>query len=73
MPIARSFGKMAIPLRLGEDLAAADIQMSFVGELAAASANISEYPNIDRWVRRYQDRTAYKAAIEKGGYYKFQR
>ena len=61
------------PYLLGDDLTAADIQMSFVGELAAASANISEYPNIDRWVRRFQDRTAYKAAIERGGYYKFQR
>jgi len=61
------------PYLLGDDLTAADIQMSFVGELAAASANISEYPYIDRWVRRFQDRPAYKAAIERGGYYKFQR
>jgi len=58
---------------LGDDLTAADIQMSFVGELAAASATIGQYPNIDRWVRRFQDRKAYKAAIERGGYYKFQR
>jgi glutathione S-transferase len=58
---------------MGDDLTAADIQMSFVGELAAASANISEYPNIDRWVRRFQQREAYKAAVERGGHYKFQR
>lgn len=58
---------------LGDDLTAADIQMSFVGELAAASPTIGQYLNIDRWVRRFQDRTAYKAAIERGGYYKFQR
>ena len=32
------------PYLLGDDLTAADIQMSFVGELAAASANIGEYP-----------------------------
>lgn len=60
------------PYLLGDDLTAADIQMSFVGELAVASANTSEYPNIARWVRRFQDRAAYKAAIKRGGYYKFQ-
>jgi glutathione S-transferase len=58
---------------LGDEFSAADIQMSFVGELACAGPRIQTYQNIDRWVRRFQERSAYKAAVERGGYYKFQR
>jgi len=58
---------------LGDDFSAADIQMSFVGELACASPRIESYRNIDRWVRLFQTRRAYVAAIERGGYYKFRR
>jgi glutathione S-transferase len=58
---------------LGNELTGADIQMSFVGELAAAGTNIAQYPNIDRWVATLQARDAYKAAVERGGHYKFQR
>jgi glutathione S-transferase len=58
---------------LGSEFTAADIQMSFVGELAAAAVNMSQYPNIDTWVRRFQNRAAYKAAVTRGGFYKFQR
>jgi glutathione S-transferase len=58
---------------LGDDFSAADIQMSFVGELACAGPRIRDYPNIDAWVHRFQERPAYKAAVERGGYYKFQR
>jgi glutathione S-transferase len=58
---------------LGDDFSAADIQMSFVGELACAAPRIQNYKNIDRWVHRFQERPAYKAAVERGGFYKFQR
>jgi len=58
---------------LGEKFSGADIQMSFVGELACAGPRIQNYQNIDRWVHRFQERPAYKAAVERGGYYKFQR
>ena len=58
---------------LGDDFSAADIQMSFVGELACAGPHIQNYQNIDRWVHRFQERPAYKTAVERGGYYKFQR
>jgi hypothetical protein len=34
---------------------------------------IQNYQNIDHWVHRFQERPAYKAAIERAGYYKFQR
>ena len=58
---------------LGEDLTAADIQMSFVGELAIAFADVAAYPHLVAWVRRFQQRSAYRAALERGGPYKFAR
>jgi glutathione S-transferase len=54
---------------LGEALTGADIQLSFVGEVAAAQANRIVYPNLDAWVKRFQERPAYKAAIARGGPY----
>jgi glutathione S-transferase len=56
---------------LGEELSAADIQLSFIGELAAARFGIAGYPNIEAWVKRFQARSAYKAALAKGGAYSF--
>ena len=38
---------------LGSDLTGADIQMSFVGEIAGARANRAAYPNIEAWVRAF--------------------
>jgi glutathione S-transferase len=52
---------------LGKDLSAADIQLSFIGELAAARFGISSYPNISAWVGRLQSRPAYRAALAWGG------
>lgn len=56
---------------LGAALSGADIQLSFVGELAARWTDRSRYPNIEAWVRRFQARPAYRAAIERGGPYSF--
>ena len=42
---------------LGDTLSGADVQMSFVGE--AARGLRAGYPNIDAWVRRFQQRPAY--------------
>ena len=56
---------------LGDDLTAADIQLSFVGEIAAPRTNRAAYPNLDAWVRRFQARPAYQAAIARGGAYSF--
>jgi glutathione S-transferase len=56
---------------LGDELSAADIQLSFVGELARARFGISSYPNLEAWVRRFQARPAYKAALARGGTYSF--
>ena len=58
---------------LGDELTAADVQMSFVGELAVAFADVSSFPRLDAWVTRFQSRPAYRSAIEKGGPYPFAR
>ena len=51
------------------DFSAADIQMSFVGEVTGAFGLFGTYPNIKAWVDRFQTRPAYKHALEKGGAY----
>jgi len=51
------------------DFTAADVQMSFVGEVGRAFGRLGAYPNLDAWVSRLHDRPAYKAAIAKGGTY----
>jgi glutathione S-transferase len=51
---------------LGDELTAADVQMSFVGELAGAVIDRSAYPNLDAWCRRLQARPAYQAALARG-------
>ena len=51
------------------DFTAADVQMSFVGEVARAMGQMDKYPNIKAWVERFQARPAYLAALEKGGPY----
>ena len=56
---------------VGETLSGADIQMSFVGEVAGAFGVGNEYPNIDAWVSRFQARDAYKRALKRGGPYSF--
>ena len=59
------------PWLLGDELTGADVQMSFVGEMAARFGKLSGYRNIEAWVRRFQARPAYTRALEKGGEYQF--
>ena len=54
---------------MGGDLTGADIQMSFVGEVARAFGQMEKYPNIKAWVERFQARPAYQRGLEKGGPY----
>ena len=54
---------------VGDTLSAADIQMSFVGEIAGPAR--AQLPNIDGWVKRFQARSAYQRALAKGGPYRF--
>ena len=55
------------PWLLGSEFSGADVQMSFVGE--AARGLRRSYPDLDAWVRRFQQRPAYQRAIERGGPY----
>ena len=52
---------------VGNTFSGADVQMSFVGE--AARGLRASYPNLDTWVRRFQQRPAYRRALERGGPY----
>ena len=56
---------------LGRDFTGADIQMSFIGEIAGAYGKRAAFPNLDAWVKRLHARPAYKKALEKGGPYRF--
>jgi glutathione S-transferase len=56
---------------VGDALTGADIQMSFIGEIAGVYGLRGDYPNIDAWVKRFQARDAYKRALDKGGPYSF--
>ena len=74
--IANHLGYIDTALRdrdflLGTQLTGADVQLSFVGELAAARLDCSAYPNMIAWVKRFQGRPAYQAALERGGPYAF--
>ena len=53
---------------LGDELSAADVQMSFAVEAAAArSASADRYPALAGFLERMRARPAYQRALEKGG------
>ena len=55
----------------GEEMTAADIQMSFALEAAEVRTNLSEeFPNSAAFLKRMRALPAYQAALEKGGPYK---
>ncbi len=56
---------------VGDTLTGADIQMSFVAEMAGAFGKRAQYPNLDAWIKRLHERPAYKKALERGGAYSF--
>ncbi|WP_242167140.1 MULTISPECIES: glutathione S-transferase [unclassified Pseudomonas] len=59
------------PYLVGDELSGADIQMSFIGEIAMAQGKLQAYPNLAAWVKRFQARPAYREAVEQGGEYAF--
>jgi glutathione S-transferase len=74
--IARHLGLVNAELEgrdwlLGDGFSAADIQMSFVGEIAGVFGLRQGYPALDDWVKRFQARPQYQRALEKGGPYSF--
>ena len=56
---------------VGQSLSGADIQMSFVAELAKFFNKIAAYPNLAAWLGRMHARPAFQRSIEKGGAYRF--
>jgi glutathione S-transferase len=56
---------------IGDALTGADVQMSFIGEISVARQEMAPYPAISAWVKRFQARPAYKAAIARGGAYSY--
>jgi glutathione S-transferase len=56
---------------MGDEFTGADIQMSFIGEIAETYGKRAAFPNLDAWVKRLHGRPAYKIALAKGGPYRF--
>jgi glutathione S-transferase len=56
---------------VGDALTGADIQMSFVGEVAGAFGRRAAYPDLDRWIGALRARPAYRRALERGGPYRY--
>lgn len=54
---------------LGDSLTGADIQLSFVGEVARAFGRLSAFPAMAAWIDRLHARPEFKRALEKGGPY----
>jgi glutathione S-transferase len=59
------------PWLLGEMFTAADIQLSFVAELANYLGSIADYPRVIDWLKRLTARPAFRRTIERGGDYGF--
>lgn len=55
---------------LGSELSAADIQVSFVVEVADARNLLDHYVNLSRYAERIHARPAYLRALERGGPYR---
>jgi glutathione S-transferase len=55
---------------VGPSLSGADIQMSFVAEVARSFGKLAAYPNFAAWLTRMHARPAFKRSVEKGGAYR---
>jgi glutathione S-transferase len=56
---------------VGQSLTGADIQMSFVGEMAEIFEKCGPFPNLRAWLTRMHARPTFQRSIEKGGAYRF--
>ena len=57
------------PWLLGDLFTAADIQLSFVAELARSMGSITAYPAVMAWLDRLHSRPGFHRAIARGGPY----
>jgi glutathione S-transferase len=55
----------------GDDLTAADIQLSFAIQAARMLYGLEKFPNLARFLEQIAKRPAYQKAIERGGAYAF--
>ncbi len=74
--LANHLGHLDASLRgreylVGDELTGADIQMSFVGELAGRFGKRAGHPAMEAWIQRLHARPAYRAAVERGGPYAY--
>lgn len=56
---------------VGNDLTAADVQLSFAIQAGRMLNGLQKFPNLARFLDRIHARPAYRRAIEKGGPYAF--
>jgi glutathione S-transferase len=56
---------------IGDSLTGADIQLSFVLEVAKVFGRLAAYPNLSAYLDRIHERPAYRMAVEKGGVYAY--
>ncbi|MGA7807272.1 glutathione S-transferase family protein [Bradyrhizobium sp.] len=56
---------------VGPSLTGADIQMSFVAEMAKVFGKLGPYPDLAAWLSRMHARPAFLRSVEKGGAYRF--
>jgi glutathione S-transferase len=56
---------------LRHGFSAADIQMSYFGEVAAFAGRLAPYPAIRAWIERFQARPAYQSAVRAGGAHRY--
>lgn len=56
---------------VGDSLTGADIQMSFIGEIAKAQGILADMPNTLAWIDSCHARPQWQAALAKGGAYQY--
>ncbi|MCW5891180.1 MAG: glutathione S-transferase [bacterium] len=54
---------------VGDELTGADVQMTFVGEVARMFGQLASWPNLAAYVERMHARPAFRRAVERGGGY----
>ena len=52
---------------MGDEFAAADIQITFILQMASGQGLLDTRPRLREYVARMEARAAYKRAVEKGG------